>query len=95
MDHFYDTSGFELSLQTTHLVERQDVASLANPNNVVGNSGNAANLAQLQQNGNMSSRQYGAYVYSLNSSDTGCLRSGALPVPLATNDTCLSGWNCE
>lgn len=94
MTDFYETSGFELSLETTHLVERQDASSSADFNDAAGGN-NAADLAEFQQSGNMSSRQYDAYVYSLNSSDTGCHRRGALPVPLAANDTCLLGWNCE
>lgn len=98
INDYYDTTGFGLSLETApYLVERQDASDLADLNNVAGTGtgNNAADLAQLQQSGNMSSRQYDAYVYSLNRSDTGCNRRGALPVPLANNDTCLPGWNCE
>lgn len=86
---FYDISEFSPSLESAHLVGRQDASDLENA------ASGSTNLAQLSQNGNMSSREYGAYVYSLNKSDTGCNRQGALPVPLAANDTCLPGWYCE
>lgn len=89
-DILYDTSEFSLSLRTDHLVSRQE--NLADFEDVAGSD---ANIAQLTRNGNMSSRQYDASVYSLKYKDTGCNRRGALPVPLAANDTCLPGWYCE
>ena len=44
---------------------------------------------------NMSSLQFDEYAYSLNYTQTGCYRKGALPVALAKNDTCLLGWYCK
>lgn len=85
----HENSEFSPSLET-HLVSRQD--NLADFEDAAGGD---ANIAQLTQNGNMSSRQYGASVYSLEYEDTGCRRRGALPVPLAANDTCLPGWYCK
>lgn len=52
----------------------------------------ASELATLN---NFSTRQYDKYVYSLSWQRTGCYRKGGLPVPLATNDTCLPGWYCR
>ena len=52
-------------------------------------------LAQLSQFNNMSSRQYDAYVYQLTYKQTGCYQRGALPIPLAANNTCLPGWYCK
>lgn len=89
MDTSWDTSEFSPSFETQHLVERQDLADFENV------AGSGEDLTQFVNNGNMSSRQYDAYVYSLEYQDTGCSRKGALPVPLAANDTCLPGWNCE
>ena len=51
--------------------------------------------ADLTQFNNFSTRQYDKYVFSLKSGRTGCYRRGALPVPLARNDTCLPGWYCK
>ena len=50
---------------------------------------------QLGQFNNMSGLEYDKYVMSLPTSETGCLQQGALPVPLAENDTCHAGWYCE
>lgn len=50
---------------------------------------------QFGQFPNMSSLEYDGYVYSLGYNETGCRQPGALPVPLAKNDTCLPGWHCE
>lgn len=92
MDAFVDVGEFSPSLETSHLVSRQDDA-LSDFNDVAGTSN--TDLNELSRNGNFSSREYNAYVYSLNRRRTGCDRRGALPVPLAANDTCLPGWNCE
>lgn len=43
---------------------------------------------------NMSTLQWDALQYSLNSTQTGCIRKGAIPLALATNATCLSGFSC-
>lgn len=51
--------------------------------------------AQLSQFNNMSSRQYDAYVFQLTYKQTGCYQRGALPIPLAANNTCLPGWYCK
>ncbi|KAK3675527.1 hypothetical protein LTR78_004610 [Recurvomyces mirabilis] len=51
-------------------------------------------FAGLLQFNNMSSKQFDAAAYSLNTSQTGCYRQGAMPVALAGNDTCLLGWYC-
>lgn len=109
MDDFYDMSAFAPSLQTHHLRIRQgqdledlEGTDLADPNQanenlaeLEGAAGSNADANEILQNGNMSSRQYNAYVFSLGPERTGCFRRGALPVPLAANDTCLPGWNCE
>lgn len=44
--------------------------------------------------GNMQSLRFDAYAYSLNYTETGCYRKGALPVALAMNDTCSPGFHC-
>jgi hypothetical protein len=49
----------------------------------------------IAQYDNMSTIQFDALAYSLNYTQTGCYRPGALPVALASNDTCLSGWYCK
>lgn len=92
MDDLYEFSGFSPSLETHHLVEREDTDVLASLENAVDND---ATLSEFARNANMSSRRYDAYVYSLGFKQTGCYRKGALPVPLAANDTCLPGWYCE
>ena len=51
-------------------------------------------VAELMQFNNMSTRAFDEAAYSLNHSQTGCYRRGALPVALADNDTCLLGWHC-
>ena len=56
---------------------------------------NAAALNELSQFTNFSSRQYDAYVFSLNYRTTGCYQRGVLPAPLAANNTCLPGWYCK
>ena len=53
-----------------------------------------ANVADLSSFNNMSSIQFDEAAYSLNDTQTGCYRKGALPVALAENDTCLLGWYC-
>ncbi len=52
-------------------------------------------LSNLTQFSNMSTKAFDLAAYSLNSTQTGCYRPGALPVALAQNDTCLLGWYCE
>nr|POF26065.1 hypothetical protein CFP56_22213 [Quercus suber] len=52
-------------------------------------------LASYIANANLSTLDYDAVAYSLNQSQTGCLRIGALPVALAMNDTCLPGFLCK
>lgn len=88
----HESSEFSPSLETTHhhLVSRQDnVADFEDA------ASSGSSLTQILRKGNMSSREYDASVYSLGYKDTGCYRKGALPVPLAANDTCLPGWFCE
>ncbi|KAK0805696.1 hypothetical protein LTR91_007309 [Friedmanniomyces endolithicus] len=51
-------------------------------------------LSNLTQFSNMSTKAFDLAAYSLNSTQTGCYRPGALPVALAQNDTCLLGWYC-
>ncbi|EMC93677.1 hypothetical protein BAUCODRAFT_150956 [Baudoinia panamericana UAMH 10762] len=51
-------------------------------------------FSDLAQYGNMSSKQFDLAAYSLNYSQTGCYRPGALPVALAQNDTCSLGFHC-
>lgn len=54
-----------------------------------------AEIGQLAQYNNMSTKQFDEAAYSLNYTQTGCYRQGSLPVALASNDTCLPGWHCE
>ncbi|TKA69214.1 hypothetical protein B0A55_07739, partial [Friedmanniomyces simplex] len=54
----------------------------------------AGQIAELTQFHNMSTKQFDLAAYSLNYTQTGCFRPGALPVALAENDTCLLGWHC-
>jgi len=54
-----------------------------------------ANLLDSFENEDMQSMQFNAYAYSLNHTQTGCYRPGALPVALAMNDTCLPGFHCK
>lgn len=49
------------------------------------NSGAMSNMSTLDSN---------AAIYSLNTSVTGCIRQGAVPNPLAQNDTCNLGFFC-
>ncbi|KAK0278098.1 hypothetical protein LTR35_009420 [Friedmanniomyces endolithicus] len=51
-------------------------------------------ISNLTQFTNMSTKAFDLAAYSLNSTQTGCYRPGALPVALAQNDTCLLGWYC-
>ncbi|KAK1824150.1 hypothetical protein LTR12_001451 [Friedmanniomyces endolithicus] len=51
-------------------------------------------ISNLTQFSNMSTKAFDLAAYSLNSTQTGCYRPGALPVALAQNDTCLLGWYC-
>lgn len=51
-------------------------------------------LADIRHFHNMSTKEFDAYAYSLNQSQTGCYRQGALPLALAKNDTCLDGFFC-
>lgn len=53
------------------------------------------NLLEGFEDLNMQSREFDAYAYSLNYTQTGCYRSGSLPVALALNDTCLPGFHCK
>ncbi|KAK4507823.1 hypothetical protein PRZ48_001558 [Zasmidium cellare] len=43
---------------------------------------------------NMSTKEFDVTAYSLNDSQRGCYRAGALPIALATNDTCTLGFYC-
>jgi len=60
-----------------------------------GATASDANLAYLSQFNNMSSGEFDAAAYNLSDAQTGCYRKGALPVALATGDTCLQGWYCK
>lgn len=107
MDGMHDIAEFETSLEGAHLLSRQTINNLGDVQDAAGVSNadrqdvqdtagvSNADLTRLSRNGNMSSRAYDKYVYSLGKQRTGCERQGALPVPLAANDTCLPGWNCE
>jgi hypothetical protein len=53
-----------------------------------------ANLLDSFEGQDMQSMTFNAYAYSLNYTQTGCYRPGALPVALAMNDTCLPGFHC-
>ncbi|KAK3116056.1 hypothetical protein LTR53_004004 [Teratosphaeriaceae sp. CCFEE 6253] len=53
-------------------------------------TGNVEDLFQY----NMSTKEFDAVAYSLNTSQTGCYRHGSIPVALADNDTCLLGFYC-
>jgi hypothetical protein len=55
----------------------------------------AAQVGDLAQYNNMSTKEFDAAAYSLNWTQTGCYRQGALPLALAANDTCLLGWHCK
>jgi len=54
-----------------------------------------AHLLDSFEDENMQSMTFNAYAYSLNDTQTGCYRRGALPVALAMNDTCLPGFHCK
>ncbi|KAF2172517.1 hypothetical protein M409DRAFT_17750 [Zasmidium cellare ATCC 36951] len=43
---------------------------------------------------NMSTKEFNVTAYTLNSSQRGCYRVGALPIALGTNDTCALGFHC-
>lgn len=52
-------------------------------------------LQELAQAQNFSSREYDRAVFSLTWKTTGCYQRGVLPVPLASNNTCLPGFYCK
>ena len=52
-------------------------------------------VEELGQLRNFSGRPYDKLIFSLNPRKTGCYQRGALPVPLARNNTCYPGWYCE
>lgn len=54
-----------------------------------------ANLLDSFEDQDMQSMTFNAYAYSLNWTQTGCYRPGALPVALAMNDTCMPGFHCK
>jgi hypothetical protein len=53
------------------------------------------NLLENFEDGNMQGATFNTYAYSLNWTQTGCYRPGALPVAMAENDTCMPGFHCE
>lgn len=80
----YPFAGMDESLDEAELFARQ--------NGQTQNGGAA--LEELGQFTNFSSRDYDAYVFTLDFKTTGCYQRGVLPVPLAKNNTCLPGWHC-
>jgi len=54
-----------------------------------------ADLLDRFENEDMQSMQFNAWSYSLNYTQTGCYRPGALPVALAMNNTCMPGFHCK
>jgi hypothetical protein len=53
------------------------------------------NLLENFEDGNMQGATFNTYAYSLNWTQTGCYRPGALPVAMAENDTCMPGFHCK
>lgn len=54
-----------------------------------------ADLLDRFENADMQSMEFNSWAYSLNYTQTGCYRPGALPVALAANDTCMPGFHCK
>ena len=106
MDTYSEHDFFAPSLGFRHLVKRQSDLpideTLSDPNLVPDalreledSDLTNASMDEYIRKANMSSREYDAYVYSLEFEHTGCKRKGALPVPIASNDTCLPGFFCK
>lgn len=69
---------------------------LSNPTSVLqAAESNESGIASLASIRNTSGLEWDREVVSLKSSQSGCYAPGALPVPLASNDTCNLGFYCK
>lgn len=83
-----DYTGFATATQAITLTPQQSLA-------VQDASRANADLLDRFKNADMQSMEFNAWSYSLNYTQTGCYRPGALPVALAMNDTCMPGFHCK
>lgn len=82
---------------TDALATATDAVSLTPQQSLAAQDARQANQHLLDdfEDRNMQSLTFNLYAYSLNWTQTGCYRPGALPVALAMNDTCLPGFHCK